>query len=500
MIEQALQPGTIVGGHEIIGLIGSGGMGAVYEAKHQLLGRRAAIKVLLPEHSTNQEVVQRFFDEARATTQIEHPGIVQIFDFGYHDDGSAFLIMELLAGESLDCRLKRVGCLSPASAKRIAKQVASALWAAHDCSIVHRDLKPENIFLVPDPAVDGGERAKLLDFGIAKLTKPGEVSKTRTGTIMGTPMYMSPEQCRGAELVDARADIYSLGCVLFQLICGQPPFNYGSVGELFAAHLSETPTLPSALGGPVGFDALVHKSLAKAPDDRLQTMRDFIDALEGTGTFASEPATRPNQPLAATPRRIAGAPNTTLGQAAGSMAGSWAPSPRRSRGIMLLAGAAVAAVAAIVIIVAVSVGDEPASETVAAQSPSKVAELDASLPVAPDAATEAAQPKAVPLLRISLDTVPSGAELRVGTVDGEVVGVTPIEELAHEASSYPAKFWLVKPGYRSMAFAFKRPGPVARTFKLKPTKKVSARKPRTVRPRTVKPKTEKPKDDGRSHR
>src|SRR5262249_1322035 len=147
----------------------AGGMGTVYLGEHILLRRRAAIKTLLPTLSQHAEIVERFFTEARATSAISDPGVVQIFDFGYHVDGTAYIVMELLEGEALAARIERLGRLRPSDALRIARQVASSLAAAHDCGIVHRDLKPENIFLIHDPEAQAGERTKILDFGICKL-------------------------------------------------------------------------------------------------------------------------------------------------------------------------------------------------------------------------------------------------------------------------------------------------------------------------------------------
>src|SRR5215510_6594604 len=184
-------------------------MGAVFLAEHTLIGRRAAIKVLLPALSQQREIVDRFFNEARATTSIPDPGIVQVFDFGFNVDGSAYIVMEFLEGEPLDKRLTRLGLLAASDALRITRQVSGSLGAAHARGIVHRDLKPDNIFMVRDPEAPGGERPKILDFGIAKLggDNPSRM-RTQTGALMGTPVYMSPEQCRGAGLVDHRSDIY----------------------------------------------------------------------------------------------------------------------------------------------------------------------------------------------------------------------------------------------------------------------------------------------------
>src|SRR5687768_15810409 len=197
-------------------------MGAVYLAEHSLIGRRAAIKSLLPSLSLQREIVDRFFNDAPATTSIPDPGIVQVFDFGFHTDATAFIVMEFLEGEPLDARIRRFTRLPVSDALRLTRQAAGSLAAAHARGIVHRDLKPENIFLVRDPEAQGGERPKILDFGIAKLggDNPNQM-KTRTGAMMGTPVYMSPEQCRGAGLVDHRSDIYALACVLFHMLVGR---------------------------------------------------------------------------------------------------------------------------------------------------------------------------------------------------------------------------------------------------------------------------------------
>ena len=203
-----LGEGTTIGQYQIVKKIGEGGMGAGYRATHTLLGRPAAIKLLLPVLSHQREIVDRFFNEARATTAVSDPGIVQVFDFGIHTDGSAYIVMELLEGEPLEARIQR-GTISVADALRITRQVAGSLGAAHARGIVHRDLKPENIFMVRDTEAQGGERPKILDFGIAKLNgDTGDRKRTRTGMLLGTPVYMSPEQCRGAGTIDHRAEVY----------------------------------------------------------------------------------------------------------------------------------------------------------------------------------------------------------------------------------------------------------------------------------------------------
>src|SRR5215831_18237470 len=173
MLDWCAVIGTTVGSYRILDKLGEGGMGAVYLAEHTLIGRRAAVKVLLPELSNNQEIVNRFFNEARSTAQIKHPGLIDIYDFGYHTTGSAFIVMEFLDGESLASRLRRESRLPIALLATLGRQIASALAAAHQKGIVHRDLKPDNVFLVVDAEMQHGVRAKVLDFGIAKLQSDG---------------------------------------------------------------------------------------------------------------------------------------------------------------------------------------------------------------------------------------------------------------------------------------------------------------------------------------
>ncbi len=271
-----------IGQYKILRTLGAGGMGTVYLGEHLLLGRRAAIKTLLASLSSHREIVDRFFNEARAISAISDPGVVQIFDFGYHVDGTAYIVMEFLEGESLSARLDRLEKLRLVDALRLAKQLASSLAAAHERDIVHRDLKPGNVFVIRDPEVQGGERTKILDFGICKLGDPECTTTTQTGTMLGTPVYMSPEQCRGAGRVDQRSDIYSLGCVLFHMITGRPPFDCEAVGDYIAAHLKEPAPAPSSIAPelPPAVDALMALCLAKEPESRFQSMFELGAAIE----------------------------------------------------------------------------------------------------------------------------------------------------------------------------------------------------------------------------
>ena len=278
--------GDKIGAYTILRRIGAGGMGEVYLAEHVHIGRKAAIKMLLPELSSNADVVARFFKEARATGQLKHPGIIEILDCDVHPSGSAYIVMEYLAGENLGQYLARVGSFAaqPRTAAAIAGQIASALAAAHGKGIIHRDLKPDNIFLAPTPEAGTPVDVKILDFGIAKLVgeDTAPTRQTRTGTLLGTPIYMSPEQCRGAGQIDHRTDIYSLGCVLFEMIGGRPPFVRAGLGELIAAHIAEEPPELSSIvpSVPAVLGALVRRMLAKDPDQRPASMGDVVREIE----------------------------------------------------------------------------------------------------------------------------------------------------------------------------------------------------------------------------
>ena len=274
--------GDRIGQYRIEKQIGVGGMGLVYLGTHTLIGRRAAIKTLLPKHSINPAVVERFFNEARAASAISDPGVVQVFDFGYHVDGTAYIVMELLEGEPLSARIERAGRLSITDALRIARQGAGSLGAAHACGVVHRDLKPENIYLVRDAEALGGERTKILDFGICKLGDGVNDTKlTEIGTTIGTPPYMSPEQCHGDGLVDHRSDIYAFGCLMFEMLTGRLVFDAQSPGDFLVAHLRDDAPAPSEYVAdlPPAIDALVLRCLAKSPDARFQSMAELQAAI-----------------------------------------------------------------------------------------------------------------------------------------------------------------------------------------------------------------------------
>ena len=267
-------------------------MGVVYEAVREDIAARAALKLLRPEFAVNAEISARFFNEARAANLIAHPGIVRVFDYG-HESGAAYLAMEFLEGESLWTRMERRRKLSAEEVIRLGRQVASALAAAHEKQIVHRDLKPDNIFIVTDAEAPGGERAKLLDFGIAKMADEFRGSvRTQVNVIMGTPAYMAPEQCRGSKGVGDRTDVYALGCILFEMLSGRTPFVAMEPGEFLAQHMLSVPPrlvsiVPQLRAEHQRLCELVDSMLRKEPQTR-PAMQQVAQELSAGGLQAGE--------------------------------------------------------------------------------------------------------------------------------------------------------------------------------------------------------------------
>jgi len=254
--------------YRITRVLGMGGMGVVYEATHEKIERRVAIKVLRPEAARDKELSERFLNEARAVNLVGHPGLVQISDYGHLGDGSPYLVMEFLAGETLSARMQqRGGKLPVKDALCVVRQAAEVLAAAHQKGIIHRDLKPDNVMLVADTQVPEGERVKILDFGIAKLI---ENAPRSTQAMMGTPHYMAPEQCRDTSAVTGKADVYSMGVMLFELLSGRLPFlDQGMVQQLTNKLLHDAPRLASvAPEVPAAVCALVDGLLSRDVDKR----------------------------------------------------------------------------------------------------------------------------------------------------------------------------------------------------------------------------------------
>lgn len=262
--------------------IGEGGMGAVYRAHQQSVDRPVAVKTLRNEHIHDHEYVERFFREAQVAAKISHPHCVTIHDFGQDaESGTLYLAMEYLEGTPLTHRIEARD-LTISEVVQIGIQISSALAAAHETSVVHRDLKPDNIFLIE--VAGGGTFIKVLDFGIAKLLE-AETRMTKTGVVMGTPMYMSPEQCNGEE-IDLRSDLYSLGCILYEALCGRAPFFAETPMAVLLAHVSKPVITPRELGVevPDALASVVMKLLEKSADDRYQDASELRAALEDAST------------------------------------------------------------------------------------------------------------------------------------------------------------------------------------------------------------------------
>jgi len=468
-LEPELKPGTLVGEYRVEGKLGAGGFGTVYRAVHPLIGKAAAIKVLSGQFSANPQIVARFVAEARAVNQIRHRNIIDIFSFGALEDGRQYYVMELLEGMALDAYLRKCGGrVRPGDALPILSKVARALDAAHAAGIAHRDLKPENIFLVFDE--DAGVFPKLLDFGIAKLlgdSVPG-MHKTRSGMPMGTPLYMSPEQCRGKN-IDHRTDIYSFGVMVHELLAGRPPFDADTAVDLLIKHTAEpppplssvAPDLPAALDNPIL--RMLEKDPAKRPASLGEAMEALNAAARGAGIelgVAPMHFLPPSSGALATPARSAAAMAET------QVADSAPTKPSQLKATELAVGTSVVeegkkggvrrSPAMIALVALVGIGGIAAA-LVAMRSSS----ADTETKPAPKVATEAPAPSVAPVVptvapvvsapvvealsaevELTVETTPQGATI---WRDGKQIGVAPGP--IHVPRGQAVKLTFKAPGY-----------------------------------------------------
>jgi len=428
------------GRYEVERVLGEGGMGIVYKARHVTLGKPLAIKVLKAEVSKDQEIVQRFRQEAQSATAIGNHHIIDISDFGVLPDGSTFFVMEYLDGTSLTRAIEPGRPLKSQRTIHVAKQLCRALGAAHDVGIVHRDLKPDNIYLISR----GGDRdfVKVLDFGIAKVG--GKQSKlTQVGQVFGTPHYMSPEQCSGTG-VDRRTDIYALGVIMYEMVTARVPFDADNLMGILTKHLYEQPIAPRDLPPPVeappALEAVIMKALAKKPELRYQTMQELLADLELVEQgLAPTAVAEPPRATSVTSASAGGVPRTT-GVRSTTRSASSPPDVElpRNRSTGLVIGGALLVLVGVGAIFAFS-GDR--KETVVVDAPPapapeqpKVQAGSAATP-APVAATPEAEPAAQPTtsapppvpeapLRVQLTSTPEGAQVHL---NGALLGRTPYE-------------------------------------------------------------------------
>ena len=395
-------------------------MGKVYLAAHPGIGRQAAIKILTPSDAADPQIVSRFITEARAANAIRHPNIVDIYDSGVLDSGTPYIVMEYLEGEMLTHALAR-GPLALADAIDWGCQIAEALAAAHAHEVVHRDLKPDNLFLIADPRRLGRKQVKVLDFGIAKLQRHtfDQVHKTRTGALLGTPLYMSPEQCMSMKDIDARTDIYSLGVILYEMVTGRRPFDSDGVYALISMQINDPPVSPTTYRPdlPLELETIILQALAKAPTSRQESMAILLSQLElarGNTTGSSEALARAQQerPRSSTllPSEQPTLPELkTLGDTAVSKQVTGQTGHGGVRPQWILAGAGVAVLLGIYLLG--SSGKKPT-----APRPERTP------PAAPNAVAPAPSPAVAAPVEIGLDSVPAGARVFVGDV---LVGTTP---------------------------------------------------------------------------
>jgi serine/threonine protein kinase len=449
-IPSMIDVGQTVGNYNVTAKLGEGGMGVVFLAEHPVIGSKVALKAIHPHFARNADVVSRFVTEARAVNQIGHDHIVNITDFGHTPEGDFYFLMEYLQGEMLSDWINRHGAFPPARALNIAAQIADALAASHEQGVIHRDLKPDNIFLITRDTT--ADFVKVLDFGLAKLTHASVSTPTHNtgaGTVMGTPYYMSPEQCEGKAEVDHRADIYGLGVILFEMLTGRVPFGGEGYGEIIIKHVTVRPPTARSLVPELSpaLDAILNRALSKNPSTRFQSMSEFRAALldpeayVATGVTpdaidddlslsgrlrAALPTARTEMSLVAPSRAPSEAPppvrslpvSSTFRHTAGEVVDDVELKPKRNRGGLVFLG-----VASLVGIAVVGMHGRGAGAQLVAT------------------AKAAVRPSTI---RVNFSSDPDGAT--ISRTDGSVLGVTPLS-IDVPYSDKPTDFRVSKDGY-----------------------------------------------------
>jgi serine/threonine-protein kinase len=442
---------TIDGRYQVDKKLGEGGMGVVYLARHAVIGSKCALKVLRGELSGEGEVSERFIQEARAAAAIGNEHIIQITDFGQLPDGAAYFVMEFLDGKALHDIIQDTTKIDSARTLHIVTQCCEALAAAHSSDIVHRDLKPDNIFLVRKGGSD--DFVKILDFGIAKVQSSESGKRlTKTGMIFGTPQYMSPEQAAGSG-VDARTDIYSLGIIMYEMLCGHVPFEADTFMGVLTKHLYEEPIPPRRLVPPIdmphNLEAILLKAIAKKPDKRYQSMGEFAqdlravaegrtpeivyDQMRDTATTTVPPPS-PTQIVSGKPQgrdragdRHAGKPKWPIFAGVGAVV-------------------ALGAVAAVLFLGGGGNGTEASADAGKKPAPPPVAQPEKKAPVEPPKVETSPPPDAPPVAVsvVKLTSTPPGAELFLGDA---LMGKLPFDLVKPKVGDAPVHYTLKMDGY-----------------------------------------------------
>jgi serine/threonine-protein kinase len=452
----AAPQGLVAGKYKLTRLLGRGGMGAVWEGTHTSLGTHVAVKFIDAEYAESPEARSRFENEARAAAKLRSKHVVEVYDHGLTEDGRPFIVMEYLQGEPLDKRLDRLGRLPAKDTAHILLQVCRALTKAHAANIVHRDLKPENVFLVWDDD-EGMDVAKVVDFGIAKFTDAsmGSSSSTRTGSVLGTPYYMSPEQARGLRNVDYRSDLWSVAVIAYRCIVGALPFEGEAVGDLLVKLCTAPIPVPSQIAPdvPPGFDAWLAKALSREPAQRFSSAAQLAESLAavcglsvrgsyasaeiprvsdgGTGPYGSlgpapSAAVRPEIAMANQPSPIASATGAPTSQTAPRL------DKPASTGIGAIVAASLAALVVLGIGGAIAVKKLSASSEPQAATPASVL---APLPAVPSATGAVAPSPSVEPTEVSV--APSVASTQPSAVPAAKPGSKPAPRVAGKPA--PAK-------------------------------------------------------------